>query len=452
MSKNAKSIRYRVFITPLATSNDYGDQIEISDLVSVDGIQKIRRSIDSGDYQIGVYTYGDINLKAFNINGYFNTSDDHRSIFEATRDRAKIEIQFIEIDSLGEETAKITFRGLVNEEATRVDARNDIINFRILSEDSVIRNDKVAAGAIAAGNTVKTAILSILDVPRITKILTIDGANINPNLNTILDVGSVYDNEPKKRVLDELLLISNSAMLIRDSTVYIQSREESTDIDPLNLYGPHDEHKRENILDLTKYNTGFHRVFSSVKVNTQEKNSAGIVEDLGTRQKEIEIESITDASKSATIAQRLLDEFKAPKIEINVKVATRLVKDYDLLDRVSINWPLRAKPRPGNFLPVIGVTKIGDATDPLPDTFGSLEISPNIAFKIIEIDENPKTFESILKLRQVGTELFDGMFNAPGNSIIGFAVIGEAVIGIGDTDPWNPSVLGAAKIGETEVA
>jgi hypothetical protein len=103
------------------------------------------------------------------------------------------------------------------------------------------------------------------------------------------------------------------------------------------------------------------------------------------------------------------------------------------------------------MLPVIGTSVIGNSAYPLPNKNGSLFVLPNVAFKVIEIDNDAVNFTTILKLRQVGTTISDGYFNNPTSSVIGFAVIGSAAIGgTGSTDAkWNPSALGAARVGST---
>ena len=113
---------------------------------------------------------------------------------------------------------------------------------------------------------------------------------------------------------------------------------------------------------------------------------------------------------------------------MNVKVRTSVAKDFTLLDRVSINYPLRFKPVFDSF-PVYDISKYGDATRPYPNQFGSLEIHPNTGFKIIEIVENPRDFTSILKLRQIGTEIGDGTFSERGPALYDFAVYGDDVYG-----------------------
>ena len=137
---------------------------------------------------------------------------------------------------------------------------------------------------------------------------------------------------------------------------------------------------------------------------------------------------------------------------MEIELPTSIAKGLDLLDLVSVNWPFRVTPySAGKMLPVIGTAVIGNTAYPLPRKVGSLSVLPNVAFKIIEIDQDPNTFTTILKLRQIGTTQSDGYFNVPTSSIVGFALIGSAKIaGTGSTDAqWNPSILGAAVVGST---
>lgn len=451
-----QQIRYKVTFTPRVSAETYGSEIDVSDYIRVDGIKRITRSIDSADYGFGTYYYGDIDLKGYNLNGYFNDENDNRSIFPAGRDLTKVSVTFSELDDNGDETATIRFQGLINEEGTRVDVASNQITFRVLSLDSVIRTTNVPAGKVTTGMTPKQAIVAILDNTRISSVLNVSESNINPDLNTItVDVGSAFDNRPSKQALDDLLVVSNSVMIIDGSqNVIVKSREESSDIDVLMLYGPHDIHFRENIVTIDNYNTGQHRQFNSINVNDTNASNSGLQNEYGVRTKSFDLDFLTDGTKETSVAQRLLDEFKAPKLELRVTVATSLIKDYDLLDRVALDYPLRVKPEPGNLLPIVGITKIGDPNEPLPRTFGSIKIDPRVAFKIIEIEDNPRRFVSRLKLRQVGTELNDGVFNVPGSAIVGYAIVGEAILQP-STDPCsgrNPSVVGAAEIGCTLVA
>lgn len=458
-----KKYRYYVYFQPLedADTSVYGDEIDVSDKIEVDGIGTISRSIDAGDYDVGVFTFQELNLKGFNYNGYFNTEDDSRSIFRETRDRCKVRVVFESQSStrnregtfLDEDvTETITFRGLINEEATRLDIVTEAITFKVLSRDSVLRNTKVQGGTVNTGMSTTTAMYNILNQPKITAVLPLLLANINPPLELTIDNGLAFNNKSVKDALDELLLATNSVLLIEDDgTIIIQDRSDNTLTDSLNLYGKSDEQGRENIIDINAYNTGRQRMFTAVQINDTEVNNAVFVAAFAYRQKAIRFDWLTDAEKEAEVAGRLVDEFKFPKIELNVKVATETARSVKLLDPVSINYPLRVKPIENTFLPVVGDAEIDDAMTPLPYTFGAIEIKPRVSFKVIGIDENPNEFTTTLKLRQTGKSYGDGYFDQPGNCKISFAIVGEAKICIGD-DPcetWNPSVVAAALVGCT---
>lgn len=443
------STKYRVFFTPRKNKNMYGETIDVSDFIDIDGVDAIVTSIDSTDYDVGVFTFGDIQLKAQNVDGYFNTEDDYRSLFKFSRDLCKVDVHFINTDG-----DLIVFHGLINDEATQIDAESMTIDFRVLSRDSVIRSTNVSGGTISNGMTTTAAFAAILNVPDITSVLTFDLANITPDLDFTIDDGSAFDDKPTRDALNELLLATNSVMLIDSAgMIFIQNRDPDVDIAPVtHLFGPYDIQRRENIISLNEYNTGKQRMFTAINVNEVEAQNVPLIETFGYRKKEITLDWVTDSVKKGQIAQRLLDEFSSPKIEFKVVVPSYVGRNTQILDVFSVNYPLRLRPVAGTFMPIIGVTKIGSSMEPLPEIHGSFMIPPNFGFKVIEKTEDPTTFQITLKLRQVGRDLSDGILNIPTSSIIGFAIIGQARIREGDSDTWNPSVAGAAKIGFTRIA
>jgi hypothetical protein len=461
----ASKVSYRIYFTPLenADSNLYGEEIDVSDRIRLSGVGNIKRSIDSSDYDIGVFTFSDLELTGQNQNGYFN-EQDIRSIFTTTRDRCKVRVVFNEMqlfrNAQGTVLSEIltstnTYRGLINDEATRLDIVSESIRFKVLSRDSVFRTTKVSAGVVSDGMSFKESIEAILNVPRITSVLLFNSSNINPQLDLTVDNGSFFDNSSVKSALDQLLLVSNSVLLIDDDgTIMVKSREPDEARDILNLYGKNDIHKRENIIDITAYNNGRQRMFTSFIINNRETSNTAHVQSFGLRQKNVKLDFLTNTDSIDAVAANLVDEFKTPKIELNVKVSTRIAKSVQLLDRVSVNYPLRLKPPVGKFLPVVGITKIGDSSMPLPYTFGAIEIPSRIAFKVIEIEDNVENFTSILKLRQAGKDIDDGVFDPANNCLVGFAIVGVAKICSGgdECDTFNPSVIGAAQLGCTKIA
>lgn len=459
-------VRYSVYFTPIADSesNSYGGEIDVSDKIVISGIGSIRRSIDSSDYDVGIFVFSDLELTGINDTGYFNEMDDSRSIFRNTRDRCKVRIVFENREMVRDNQGTVvsetvtdtnTFRGLINEEATRLDIVTEKIRFKVLSRDSVLRTTKISSGTITNGMTFSQAFSAILNVPRITSVLNYNPANINPPLNLTVDVPTFFDGKVVKDAIDKLLVASNSVLLVNDAgDMIIRSRDPDESIPVVNLFGKNDLYRRENIIDITAYNSGRQRMFNSFVVGGLERNNSMFITEFGIRQKTFTIDFITNSTKKSLIADALVDQFKTPKIELSVKVATSLAKSINLLDRVSVNYPLRAEPIPGTFLPVVGITTVGDPDYPLPYLFGSIEIPARLGFKVIEIEDNPSNFTSILKLRQIGIDLDDGVLDPPTNCILGFAVVGASIICVGGTacDTYNPSSIGAALIGCTLVA
>lgn len=454
--------RYKVFFTPLmnADDNEYGDEIDVSDRIDIGGIGSIKKGIDASDYNIGVFYFSDLTLNGYNKDGYFNDNDDSRSIFTSLRDRCKVRVVFsnttVTRSSTGlvtdhEEEQTITFRGIINEEATRIDPTNDKITFKVLSRDSVLRTTNVSSGVIANGALAATAMFNILNVPRITSVLNIDQADISPDYNFTIDDGSYFNEKSVKEALDLLLAASNSILFINDAgDVFVRSRDEDTTNPIVLLFGKSDLYARENIIDIKSYNTGVHRTFTSVLINDTTVTDEDFAATYGFRQKEVEFPFITTLTTELEIGNRLVDEFKVPKIEMQVRVPTRISKALLPLDRVSINFPLRVKPIEGTFLPIVGVAQVDDDDTPLPNVFGSLKIPMNYGFKVLEIEDSPKDFTSTIKLRQIN----DLVFNAPNNCLVGFARIDEAAICAGGDacDTYNPSAVGAASVGCTMVA
>ena len=437
------SKQYKVYITPKTGQFTYGTEVEMSAEIIFNGIKTMKKSIDSSDYEIGVYTYGDIQLKVINKNGKYNNEWDNRSIFKYTRDLAKIRVVYSDND--GDITR---FNGLINEEATKQDIENEDIVFRVLSNDSVIRTTKVAGGLIANNVLASSAVKSILNQAKITSVLTYSAANITVDQDFTVDDGTQFDNKNAREALNELLVASNSVLIIDSSSNIIVQSRTFNGVSSLNLYGPYDEKMRQNIHGVKKYNTGRHKTLTSIKVGSVVADAAGHIADYGYRQKSFSMPFITTDATKTTLATKILNEFKEPMIECEVSVPVHVAKNVDLLDPVSLNYPLRVKRIAGKFLPVVGITEIGDAEMPIPNTYGNAAIAPNVGFKVVEISENPTNFETILKLRQFG------WFTDPGSCYVGFAKIGLSTIcGSGeDCDKFEVAFVGGGTVGCTLIA
>jgi len=258
----------QVFITPLIKESTYGTEVEVSDFVKIDGLSKIKRSIDSTNYSIGVFRFNDLRLKCENAKGVFNENDS-RSIFPFTRDKAKVRVVVLQIDPVTFITEATTqFEGIINDEATRQNITTDVITFIALSKDSVFRTTQVQAGIITVGALASAAMLSILSQPSITELLVIDSVNITPESDFIVDTPEALDNLEVKEALDLLVFASDSVLLIRNDVVFIQGRNPVTEENGvLLLRGRGEISNNANIISISAFNTGKQRQFNSIILN-----------------------------------------------------------------------------------------------------------------------------------------------------------------------------------------
>ena len=401
----------RVFITPIL-STGYGADVEVSEYVKIDGLSKIKRSIDSTDYSVGVFRFDDLKLKCLNSHGTFNENDS-RSIFPFARDKSKVRVVVAKIDpATYSVTTILQFEGLIDESATRQNITNDTISLTALSNDSVFRTTRVPAGIISVGTSAENAIFTILSQPEILKVLSVDSADINVSYDFIVDSPEELSNLTVKEALDLLLVASSSVLLIENDEILVQERENTKPTpDILELKGRGEITNNCNIISISHYNIGKQRQFNSVRLNDgvvviTDDNS---VLEYGFRQVEFDFPMVNNIGTLDGIARNIAEELRYPKIELKVNVPAEVAEDRELLDLVTIDAPWLKKPLAGNFLPVLGVAVLGDSQTPLPEIFGSTQITENIKFKIIAIEDNPKNFTTALKIRQTGKLTNDGV-------------------------------------------
>jgi len=441
---------YQVLITPLVAKDTYGttidvtQDVEIDDNVKENGVSSINREIDNGDFDIGVFVFDNINLSCFNNDGRFSGINDSRSMFKYSRDKAKITINFFNGDS---NTPDSSFRGLIDDRATKLNFGKNEIKFKVLSFDSIINRTKVPAASINDLSLVSDAIKTLLQLPDIIAVLNYDESNINVLNDYTIDDGSIFDNQTVKRSLDQLLAVSNSVLIVEKDTdnMIVKSRDFNSG-SVKRLYGHGDLFGRENIIDITKYNNGLQRAFNTIIIGNRSASNAGFIDLYGDNTKEFKFDFITNETTQQEIADNLIEYWKAPKIELVATVKTSEVKTLNFFDLVSIDYPYRKKPSTGAKLPIYGTAKYGEAV--YPYIFGNLKIRPNVAFKVIGIKEVPKTFLTNIKLRQVGTEIDDGFFGKVG-TFYGTAIYGASPYQEDPDriDPNTASVFGAAKYG-----
>lgn len=441
---------YQVLITPLIAKDTYGTQkdvtenVEIDDYVKDSGISTIKKEVDNGDFDIGVFVFDSINLTCFNFDGRFSGINDSRSMFKYSRDKAKITVNFFNGES---NTPDSSFRGILDDRATKLNFGKNEIKFKLLSNDSIINRVKVPAASIPNGTMISDAIKTLLQLTDITSVLNYDNANINVLNDYEIDDGSNFDNKTVKAALDKLLAVSNSVLLIEKDTdnMIVRSRTWNSG-QTKRFYGHGDLFGRENIINIKNYNDGLQRAFNTINIKNISSSNAGYIDLYGDNAKTFTFDFITNPVTQKQIADDILDYWKSPKIELEVEAKTSEVKNLDFFDLVSIDFPYRVKPYNSDKLPLYGTAIYGEAV--YPYLFGNLKIRPSVAFKVIGIKENPKKFLTMIKLRQIGTEVDDGFFGKIG-TFYGTAVYGvdEYQLDSDRLDPNRRSVFAAARYG-----
>jgi hypothetical protein len=385
---------YQVFITPLETNSTYGDPIEVSDYVIAKSFNKIKQSIDAGSYDIGIYTYSDLALTFANYDGRFNDETDSASMFPFTRDRAKVQVKYID-ESAG---TNIVYEGLINDEATLQDFEKDTVKVRVLSLDSIFRKVKVAGGLINNSSSFSTAIKAVLNRPSITAVLGYDAGKVSVGYDGTIDDSTPFSQKDSRTVLELLLNASGSVfyidssgdMVVQDRSVLVKSA--------LELFGAGDPYQRDNITKINNYNNGLQRTFNTVTVNDNTSTDDTYVDRYGIGLKTYTFDFVTSSVTATAIADYYVGQFKTPKAELVVHVKTEIAKSVGILDPVTIDYRKRHKAYPGSKVPIANSTVAG--VDKSPFIIGGVKITPNKTWKVIGIEHNTKTFTTALRLRE----------------------------------------------------
>ena len=385
---------YKVFVTPLHTNATYGAAVEITDYVISSNFSKIKKSIDAGNYDIGVYTYADLSMTVVNYEGLFNNDTDSESMFYFTRDRAKVQIKYID-EATG---TNVVYDGLINDEATLQDLEKDTVKFRILSLDSIFRKVKVLGGLINDNDTVSAALKSLLNRPAITAVIPYNAAKVTVGYDAIINDATPFSQKDSRNVLELLLNASGSVFYI-DSVGEMTVKDRSVlTKTAVSLFGPGDEFQRDNIIKVKNYNDGLQRTFNTITVNETTSTDETFVDRYGVNIKSHSFDFITATTTYTGIADYYLGQFKQPKVEMVVYVKTDLAKTINILDPIIVDYKKLHKMYDNNRIPFAGTAIAG--TDVAPYIIGGLEITPNITWKVIGVEHNTKAFITALRLRQ----------------------------------------------------
>lgn len=376
-------IEYQVQIQLKKTMSEYYPAIDITDDIELSQLGNINKSIDAREYDFGLFTYGDVQIECDNSSGKYNEFDS-RSIFQNRRHNSKVTIALYKNNKFVH-----SFQGLLYDPATRLDILQDTIRFRLLSYESLMGSIAVPGGQIVNGMGLQDALKAILSISQISSKLSIGELQIDNDIKIkdgrSLNGVSVFD------AVSKLLLVSNTIMYIYEDKIYIVPREVDLGLHKRYMFD------RSKIIDLKNYNNGQHRLFTAIKINDHLETDDVLIDIYGLKVKKIEAKFLRGEDEYR-VARNILNEFKKERIELEITVNTEDALGISLLDYVNISLPLYTVPKKNNFIPVVGVSRVG--VDLIPEVRGSVEISPRIDFRVFEVNENPGDLTTTLKLRE----------------------------------------------------
>jgi hypothetical protein len=402
----------KIYLLPFDADGVYvSSWIDITKYVS--GIGNISISIDSSDYQLGVYKNSNVSMQVNNNSGKFSDVNITTSFFKYRRGGSKVKINYdiheytplcglAECGNffLGEEVT--LFEGLLSDESYKLNAKDEIINFNMLGYEWLFSQVDVPYASILGSEGIEELLYMFLNQTTITNILTVVPGNISVGVDQDPDDYTLFENQTVDEALETLLLVSNSVLRIQDNTVYISERTAGA-TSQKTFYGQGSTDGAENIINLNNYNNGFHRTFNyfTWKDTTAKSYDADSVAKWNVKKKEVDTSIYTGVVKQENFLDALLAEFKDPKTEFQIVVPL----SYDtialnLLDKVNVDYPVPYVPfSPGDEMPICGVAVCGVAI--LPTGLWAMNINKTTNFKIIEKNYDLKKLEITLKLREV---------------------------------------------------
>lgn len=407
--------RFRVYLKTFDSLGNYeSTETEISD--DVLKLSDVKQSLDSTEYDIGVFKLSSMKLTLRNDRGKYLEPSNLRSIFSFKRKDSIIRVTwdirneplcvgFFKAGSCGPLSAEIeVFKGLVDEVTATNDIDAQTAVFDVLGLESLFDRVTTPFSSISNGDNLSAVLEACLDQARITELLTVSGENINPGLDQAIDDKSDMENQTVKEALgngSDLLFASQSVLTIESDVIKIQGREATAEVQ-YSFFGPASNLGNENIVDIKGYRAGFNslRNFWTWEDTALVAQDTASVDKFGVQKKEIDTPLITDTTKRQNLLNDLRDEFANPKIELTViaPMTTETVQ-LKLLDKIDIDYPTVYKPADDNPLPIWGQAVWGEFSWPI----GSFEltISQSTKFKVIgrTIKVRNETIE--LKLREV---------------------------------------------------
>lgn len=405
---------FKTYINPFDDFGAYTDFVDTTSDTDLRSFSSIVQNIDNEEFNVGVFNFNNFTVGFRNDHGRFSQATDVESIFRFKRSDSIFKINWrignpliagcfrVGIDSwVGEEVT--LFKGLMVDDGSPTTVREEAVRFPVLGLESIFNRAEVPFGSISNGDLFSAAIYTCLNQTLITDLLTVDAGNITCGVDQTIDAKDDLENKTVKEALDELLLLSNSILYIKDDVVYVKDRSASASVSKI-FYGPGSNDGIENIINIENIRTGQNRMFNlwrwaDTAITSRDSSSISTY-GLKVRSSDFSSSLITNSSKQQAILDSYKDEFKLPKMECELMTPLDY-STYNLFikDKVTINHPLIGISSSGADIPSYGVSKYAESIYPIRK--GVIEFTEDTEWKIMGREILTKEQLIVFKLREV---------------------------------------------------
>lgn len=402
----------RFYITPFLDSGDFGSEVEVTPDVDLSSIGKIKRTLDNSEYDIGVFRYNSLSLKLHNWHGKYSDVENLRSMFRYNRSGSKVRVTWAPAEpaicgvlvcgeSILSEEVDI-YLGILNDESTAMDADNQIIDFQVLSFDSIFAKVEVPFSELDGSDTLADILFKTLNQSLVTKYMDVAADDIDLDVDYIPDDLSWFENKTGKELIAKVLLLANSVIYLIGDRIYAKGRTPAESVSK-SFYGQASDLGNENVYGISEFRNGQNRIINFARWDESAVVSRAndSIERWGVRPIDLDAEFVTDAGKQALSSDSIVAEFEDPKRELTLD--TPIAPDVvalQFLDRVDIDYPTVVEVS-GKNLPKIGITEIGDIESPLPYLLWDFQLRQEQNFKIMGIEFDLKKEMASLSLREI---------------------------------------------------
>lgn len=389
------------------------DWLDVSRFVSSRGVT-VDYSLDSGDLDIGLFTVGNITVGFNNRTGRFSEPWDCRSHWAAfeTRHLTKVKVEAGYLDDDDQKLTEQAFQGLIEDRGTATGDQDEVV-MKALSREAAFNQVTVPVGLLSSSILASEAILVLCSRGEIAEHMTVTAANINPANDITIDDPSTFGARKLNDVLSEIMLLTDSVLYVNEAGALVVRNRQHTRRVKRDFRKNAATGKSDNIYSISNFNSGRQRArnyWQWTSSTIEAKSDAHHLIKWGVTKKTVSSSAITNASTKLAILEGLRDQWQFPKREIEI-ATDYLANEITFFDTVTLDVEPHLDRRADLAIAGTGSALAGTARAAAYTS--GLFIEPLIGFKVIGLRHDLGRFQTILRLREKGTQLNDGYIMIP---------------------------------------